>query len=83
MAILAHDSGTGKSYLVDLIAVLVTGRPCPVITGSKSSEEMEKRLSSLLLEGSLMNSLDNLSHDIEGDLLGADGDPDVHQDSGF
>jgi putative DNA primase/helicase len=69
LAVLAHDSGTGKSFLVDLVAVLVTGRPCPVITGSKSAEEMEKRLSSVLLEGSLMNSLDNLSHDIEGDLL--------------
>jgi hypothetical protein len=68
-AVLAHASGTGKSYLVDLIAVLVTGRPCPVITGSKSVEEMEKRLGSLLLEGSLMNSLDNLTHDIEGELL--------------
>ena len=68
-AILAHESGTGKSYLVDLIAVLVTGRQCPVITGSKSAEEMEKRLGSLLLEGSSMNSLDNLAHDIEGELL--------------
>ena len=69
IAILAHDSGTGKSYLVDLIAVLVTGRPCPVITGSKSAEENEKRLGALLLEGSSINSLDNLSVDIGGDLL--------------
>ena len=43
-----------------------------MITGSKSVEEMEKRLGSLLLEGSSMSSLDNLSHDIEGDLF-ADG----------
>ena len=68
-AILAHDSGTGKSFLVDLIAVIVTGRLCPVITGSRSAEELEKRLAALLLEGSSMASLDNLSHDIEGDLL--------------
>jgi putative DNA primase/helicase len=69
MAILAHASGTGKSYLVDLIATIITGRKCPVITGSKSGEEMEKRLGVLLLEGSSMTSLDNLSQDIEGDLL--------------
>jgi putative DNA primase/helicase len=65
----ANDAGTGKSFLIDLISVIATGRPCPVITGSKSTEEMEKRLGSLLLEGSSMTSLDNLSHDIEGDLL--------------
>jgi putative DNA primase/helicase len=69
IAILAHEAGSGKSYLVDLIANIITGRICPVITGSKSAEEMEKRLGSLLLEGSSMTSLDNLSHDIEGDLL--------------
>jgi putative DNA primase/helicase len=40
-----------------------------VITGSKSAEEMEKRLGALILEGSSVTSLDNLSHDIEGDLL--------------
>ena len=68
-AILAHDAGTGKSFLVDLISTIVTGRPCPVITGSKSVEEMEKRLGALLLEGAFMTSLDNMSCDIKGDLL--------------
>lgn len=66
---LAQEPGTGKSYLVDLIGAIVTGRQCPVITGAKSVEEMEKRLGALLLEGSSMSSLDNLSHDIAGDLL--------------
>ena len=68
-AILAHDFGTGKSFLVDLIAVIVTGRLCPVLTGSKAPEEERKQLSALLLEGSSMASLDNRSHDIEGELL--------------
>ncbi len=68
-AVLAHEIGTGKSYLVNVIATIVTGRDCPVITGSKSSEEMEKRLGALLLEGTTLTSLDNLSRDIEGDLL--------------
>jgi putative DNA primase/helicase len=69
-AIFAHASGTGKSYLVDLISNIVTGRDCPVMTISKSTEEMEKKLGSILLEGSSLNSLDNVSCDLSGDLLG-------------
>src|SRR6185312_216695 len=59
----AHSPGTGKSYLLDVIANIVTGRNCPVVTGSRTSEEMEKRLGALLLEGVPLASLDNLSHD--------------------
>jgi hypothetical protein len=70
LAIFAHASGTGKSYLVDLIANIVTGRDCPVMTMPNSTEEMEKRLGSILLEGSSINSLDNMSCDLTGDLLG-------------
>ena len=68
-AIIAHASGSGKSFLVDLIACMVTGRNCPVITPSEKSEELEKVLGSMLLEGSTINSLDNMSLDIHGDLL--------------
>jgi putative DNA primase/helicase len=66
---LAHVAGTGKSYLVNLAATLATGRPCPVITNCKSSEEMEKRLGALVLEGATVISLDNCSNDLGGDLL--------------
>lgn len=65
----AHAPGTGKSYLVNLIATIVHGRPCPVITASRSTEEMEKRLASLLLEGLSMISVDNCTFDLNGDLL--------------
>lgn len=66
---LAHAAGTGKSYLANLIATVVHGRPCPVITVTRNSEEMEKRLGALLLEGAPIISLDNLSDNLEGDLL--------------
>jgi putative DNA primase/helicase len=49
--------------------MVANGRPCAVITGSRSSEEMQKVLGAILLEGSSMTSLDNLTHDIEGNLL--------------
>jgi putative DNA primase/helicase len=65
----AHTPGTGKSYLVDLIAGIVTGRLCPVITAGKTEEETEKRLGTVLLNGSPLVSLDNCSHDLEGQLL--------------
>jgi putative DNA primase/helicase len=65
----AHEAGTGKSFLVDLISTIVRGRPCPVITASPSKEEMEKRLGALLLEGVPIFSIDNCSINLEGDLL--------------
>jgi putative DNA primase/helicase len=65
----AHDVGSGKSFLADLMSTVARGLPCPVITNSKSVEEMEKRLGALLLEGVPMVSLDNCSCNIGGDLL--------------
>jgi hypothetical protein len=65
----AHTPGTGKSYLVDIIAATATGRLCPVIAAAKSEEETDKRLGSLLLDGSPIISLDNCIRDLEGQLL--------------
>jgi hypothetical protein len=65
----AHMSGTGKSHLVDVIAVVATGRICPVITALKNAEETEKRLGSIILGGIAMVSLDNCTHDLGGELL--------------
>jgi hypothetical protein len=67
--VIADTPGTGKSYLVDVIAVIANGRLCPVITTSKSEEETEKRLGTVLLSGVPIVSLDNCSHDLGGDLL--------------
>jgi hypothetical protein len=65
----AHTPGTGKSYLVDVIAIIATGRLCPVITAGKTEEETEKRLGSVLLSGAPIVSLDNCTHDLDGQLL--------------
>jgi putative DNA primase/helicase len=67
--ICADTPGTGKSYLVDVIAIIVNGRLCPVITASKNAEETEKRLGSVLLNGVPIVSLDNCTHDLGGELL--------------
>jgi hypothetical protein len=65
----AGAPGTGKSYLVDVISTIATGRLCPVITSSPSREETEKRIGAVLLSGSPIVSLDNVTHDLEGELL--------------
>jgi hypothetical protein len=67
--IVADTSGTGKSYYVDLVAVIATGRLCPVITALKNMEETEKRIGSVLLSGMPIVSLDNCTHDLSGELL--------------
>jgi hypothetical protein len=69
LLIRADTPGTGKSYLVDIIAMIATGRLCPVITASKSTDELEKRIGAVLLSGSSIISLDNVERDLEGELL--------------
>jgi putative DNA primase/helicase len=59
----------GKSYLVDTISMVATGGQCPAITALHNGEEMEKRLGAVLLSGSAIVSLDNLTIDLGGDLL--------------
>jgi RepB DNA-primase N-terminal domain len=65
----ADTPGTGKSYLVDVVAMVATGQYCPVITASKNTDETEKRLGSVLLGGIPIFSLDNCTYDLEGELL--------------
>jgi RepB DNA-primase from phage plasmid len=65
----ADTPGTGKSYLVDIVAMITTGRLCPVITASRNIEETEKRIGAVLLSGSSIVSLDNVTHDLGGELL--------------
>jgi putative DNA primase/helicase len=65
----AHAAGSGKSFIVDLISYLVTGRPCPVLTAATSTEEMEKRLGAIVLKSVPIICLDNASVDLGGDLL--------------
>jgi len=65
----ADTPGVGKSYLVDVIATIATGGLCPVITALHNTEETEKRLGAVLLSGSAIMSLDNVTRDLEGELL--------------
>jgi hypothetical protein len=68
-AISSPEAGTGKSYLTQIAAAIATGFPCPVIATGKDTEETEKRLSSALLAGHALLSIDNVSRALGGDFL--------------
>ena len=68
-AFTAPLAGTGKSLLVDLVAVLAIGRPMPVIAQGRSEEELEKRLGATLLHGDQLVSIDNCDHTLQSSFL--------------
>lgn len=61
--------GSGKSYLIDLIACIVLGHKIAVLSAGKSEEETEKRLFATLVSGQSMISIDNCNGDLYGDAL--------------
>jgi hypothetical protein len=69
-AVNAHTAGSGKSFLIDLISLISTGRICPVATAAPNDEaETEKRIAGLLLAGYPIVSIDNCNGELGGDLL--------------
>ena len=68
-AFTSPSAGTGKSLLVDVCAMLATGRLMPVIAQGRNEEELEKRLGAALLAGDTAISLDNCDHTLEGTFL--------------
>jgi putative DNA primase/helicase len=66
---LSHTSGSGKSYLADLVSGIASGRPCPVIAAMENEEETKKQLNGIILEGSPVVSLDNYTTDIDNPLI--------------
>jgi putative DNA primase/helicase len=65
----ANESSTGKSFLVNTIAAVVTGRRCPASLPGRTREETEKVVGSIVLSGAQMMLLDNLTDDISDETL--------------
>ncbi len=65
----ATTPGSGKSYLVDVVSTVSTGRPCPVISAAPDEAETEKRIAGLLLAGYPVVSIDNVNGELGGDLV--------------
>ena len=65
----APAAGSGKSLLVDIASMIVSGRPASVIAQGKTEEEMEKRLGAALIAGDPLISIDNCEIGLGGELL--------------
>ncbi|MBR1209470.1 hypothetical protein [Bradyrhizobium sp. JYMT SZCCT0180] len=68
-AISAPAAGTGKSLLVDIAAILATGRKAAVITPTQDEAELEKRIGAAALAGDQIISIDNVTHILRSDQL--------------
>jgi putative DNA primase/helicase len=60
---------TGKTLLVNLIALIATGEIAPLISQGKDEEELEKRLGGELIEGALLVAIDNCLRPLSGAFL--------------
>jgi hypothetical protein len=69
LAVSAKAPGTGKSHLVDLGSAIAIGRTCPSMGAGKDEKETEKEINTMLLSGVPGFSIDNVSRDVESDLL--------------
>lgn len=65
----APAPGSGKSALVDVASIIVTGSTIPVFAQGENEAEFEKRLHGALLAGHSMVSFDNVTRPIEGNAL--------------
>jgi len=65
----APIAGTGKSKIVDMAAMLATGRLMPVISQGRNEEELEKRLGAELLAGKTAISIDNCEYPLQSSFL--------------
>jgi len=65
----APQAGTGKSLLVDVFAMITTGRPAPMMPYPKSDEEMEKRIGASLMGGRSLVCFDNLEGTLQSPSL--------------
>jgi putative DNA primase/helicase len=65
----APAAGTGKSYLMDIASAVASGERCPVIYAGTGLEEVEKKISGLLITGVPLFSIDNMVAPLGGDVL--------------
>ena len=61
--------GTGKSLLIDLASILLSGQPAPVLSAEIDDAEFEKRLGASLMAGDAVISFDNCTKPLDHALL--------------
>jgi putative DNA primase/helicase len=69
IAVTAPIQGSGKSYLVDVIAMIATGQRAACVATGTDLTEMEKSLGAELMEARALLSIDNLMQPLQGQFL--------------
>ncbi len=57
----APKQGTGKGLLSDVVSIIATGNSAAILTMSDSDEELQKLITSLLIEGATIITIDNIT----------------------
>jgi hypothetical protein len=65
----APTPGTGKTLAIQVVSMIAMGRPLTAMSQGASSEEDEKRIFSVLLQGDQIVCIDNVTRPIGGDAL--------------
>ncbi|SDP55339.1 putative DNA primase/helicase [Phyllobacterium sp. YR620] len=68
-AVRAPSAGSGKSLLVDIAAVLATGKAASVVTPTHDEAELEKRIGAAAIAGDAILNIDNLTSTLRSDQL--------------
>lgn len=74
------QQGTGASLLAEIISVLATGRAAAMMTAQKDDEGWRKAITSLLLKGQLVVTIDNVEYDLWAPSLAATLTATTYQD---
>jgi len=65
------QQGTGASLLAEVISIIATGRAAAMMTAQKDDEGWRKAITSLLLKGQLVATIDNIEYDLSAPSLAA------------
>lgn len=61
--ITAPAAGTGKSKFVDVVSIIIVGRPAAVLAIGRDENEFTKRLTGVLAQGDSLITLDNITRE--------------------
>jgi len=65
------QQGTGASLLAEVISIIATGRAAAMMTAQKDDEGWRKVITSLLLKGQLVATIDNIEYELSAPSLAA------------
>jgi cation transport regulator ChaC len=67
----APKQGAGKGLLSDIVAIIATGDSAPIMPAPKNDEEWDKKITSILMTGATIITLDNLPSRLQSSMLDA------------